>query len=57
MVRIHAANALNGIGHKADPVAEQLKNMVTAMKKLKAEGKLPDENYLLSALSHTASKL
>ncbi|MDB2409688.1 sulfatase-like hydrolase/transferase [Pseudomonadales bacterium] len=57
MVRIHAANALNGIGHKADPVAEQLKNMVTAMKKLKTEGKLPDENYLLSALSHTASKL
>lgn len=57
MVRIHAANALNGIGHKADPVAKQLKNMVTAMKKLKAEGKLPDENYLLSALSHTASKL
>ncbi|MDG1938921.1 MAG: sulfatase-like hydrolase/transferase [Pseudomonadales bacterium] len=57
MVSIHAANALNGIGHKADPVAEQLKNMVTAMKKLKTEGKLPDENYLLSALSHTASKL
>ena len=57
MVRIHAANTLNGIGHKADPVAEQLKNMVTAMKKLKAEGKLPEENYLLSALSHTISKL
>ena len=57
MVRIHAANALNEIGHKASAVADELQTMVTLMEKQKAEGKLPEENYLLSALSYTVSKL
>jgi hypothetical protein len=57
MVRIHTANALNEIGNKAKPVAEALKAMVKSMEKLKAQGKLPGENYLLSALSHTVLKL
>lgn len=57
MVRIHAANALNEIGSKANVVAEELQTMVTTMEKLKAEGKLRGENYLLSALSHTVAKL
>ena len=57
MVRIHAANALDAIGIKAKPVAKELKTMVAAMQSLKTQGKLPEENYLLSALSHTISKL
>ena len=57
MVRIHAANALDAIGIKVKPVAKELKTMVAAMQSLKTQGKLPEENYLLSALSHTISKL
>jgi hypothetical protein len=57
MVRIHAANALDAIGIKAKPVAKELKTMVAAMQSLKTQDKLPEENYLLSALSHTISKL
>lgn len=56
-IRIHAANALQEIGSKAKPVAEQLQAMVAAMEALKAQGKLPGENYLLSALSHTVDAL
>ncbi len=56
-IRIHAANALQEIGSKAKPVAEQLEAMVAAMEALKAQGKLPGENYLLSALSHTVDAL
>jgi len=57
LVRIHAANALNEIGNKASAVVDELQAMVTAMEKLKAEGKLQEEKYLLPALSHTVSKL
>lgn len=56
-IRIHAANALQEIGSKAKPVAGQLEAMVAAMEALKAQGKLPGENYLLSALSHTVDAL
>ena len=56
-IRIHAANALQEIGSKAKPVAGQLQAMVAAMEALKAQGKLPGENYLLSALSHTVDAL
>jgi HEAT repeat protein len=57
MVRIHAANVIDAIGRKAKPVAKELQIMVNSMQQLKKEGKLPDENYLLTALSHTVSKL
>ena len=57
LVRIHAANALNEIGIKASAVVDELQAMVTALEKQKAEGNLPEENYLLSALSHTVAKL
>ena len=57
LVRIHAANALNEIGIKASAVVDELQAMVTALEKQKAEGNLPEENYLLSALSHTVEKL
>ena len=56
MVRIHAANVLDAIGSKAKPVANELQIMVNSMQQLKKEGKLPDENYLLTALSYTVSK-
>ena len=57
MVRIHAANALDAIGIKAKPVAKKLKTIVTAMQALKTKELPPEEKYLLSALSHTVSKL
>ena len=57
MVRIHAANALDAIGIKAKPVAKKLKTIVTAMQAIKTKELSPEEKYLLSALSHTVSKL
>ena len=57
LVKIHAANALDAIGIKAKPVAKKLKTIVTAMQALKTKELPPEEKYLLSALSHTVSKL
>jgi len=55
MVRLHAANVLDALGSKAKPAAKKLRSMVIYMEKLKS--KSPEENYLLSALSHTVSRL
>ena len=38
-------------------VAKKLKTIVTAMQALKTKELPPEEKYLLSALSHTVSKL
>ena len=56
MIRIHAANVLEAIGSKAKPVANELKIMVDSMQQLKAQEKRPNDNYLMTALSYTASK-
>lgn len=57
MIRIHAANAIDAIGENAKPIADKLNTLVDKMKDLKSQGKLSEENYLLTALSHTVSKL
>ena len=57
MIKIHAANVIDAIGYKASPIAHRLKKKVNELKKLELQGKLSEENYLLTALSHTVSKL
>ena len=57
MVRIHAANVIDAIGYKATPIAKNLNKIVNELKALKSQGRLSEENYLLTALSHTVSKL
>lgn len=56
MVRIHAANVLDAIGSKAEPVANELQVMVDSMQQLRAQGKNSDKRHLFHALSYTAAK-
>ena len=57
MIKIHAANVIDSIGDKASPIAHRLKKKVNELKTLELQGKLSEENYLLTALSHTVSNL